>query len=112
MSTSTARTSSKLCAFAACFCLSGFAAAGAVSGTITVSGVKPGAPFTITIYAADDSVAGQITMNQSGPYSIDLAPGRYKVRCTSPASKTPPSTEVYLFALDGPITRNLSVGCG
>ncbi len=96
----------------ACCCVNGFAAAGTVSGTITVSGLKAGTHFTITIYSDDGKVATQIEMDQSGLYSIDLPSGRYKARCTSPGPNTADSTGVYLFALDGPITRNLNLRCG
>jgi hypothetical protein len=93
-------------------CCSGFAAAGTVSGTITVSGVKAGTHFTITIYSDDGKAATQIEMDQSGLYSINLPPGRYKARCTSPGPNTAGGTGVYLFALDGPVTRNLNLSCG
>jgi hypothetical protein len=96
----------------ACCCMSGLAAAGTVSGTITVSGVKAGTHFTITIYSDDGKVATLIEMDQSGLYSINLLPGRYKARCTSPAPNTAYGTGIYLFALDGPVTRNLNLSCG
>jgi len=92
--------------------MSTLAIAGTVSGTITIVGLKAGTKFTITVYGDDGKEVTLINPDQSGSYSIALPPGRYKVRCTLPGSNAVENATVYLFALDGPITRNMSLNCG
>jgi len=86
------------------------AAAGTVSGTLTVSGLAAHAAFTVTFYKDDGAEAAHLDLAQSGFYSVDLPPGHYKAQCTSPARTANPAQ--YLFALEGPITRNLNLSCG
>jgi hypothetical protein len=90
------------------FCVT--AAAGTVSGTLTVTGLAANAAFTVTFYKDDGAEAAHLDLGKSGFYSIDLPPGHYKVQCTLSARKANPPQ--YLFALEGPITRNLNLSCG
>ena len=86
------------------------AGAGTVSGTLTVTGLATHSAFTVTFYKDDGSEAAHLDLAQSGFYSVDLPPGRYQALCTSPARSANPAQ--YLFALQGPITRNLTLSCG
>jgi hypothetical protein len=86
------------------------ATAGTVSGTLTVTGLSKPTKFTVTFYKDDGSEAAHLDLAQSGFYSVDLPPGHYRAQCTSPARKANPPQ--YLFALEGPITRNLNLSCG
>jgi hypothetical protein len=103
------RTRSALCAIGLGIGFS--AAAGTVSGILTVTGLAAHTPFTVTFYKDDGSEAAHLDLVQSGFYSVDLPPGHYKVQCTSP-SKAGGNAAQYLFALQAPVARNLTLSCG
>lgn len=104
------RTRPVLCAIALSLGFGATAAAGTVSGTLTATGLAAHTAFTVTFYKDDGSEAAHLDLAQSGFYSVDLPPGHYKVQCTS-QGRTPGAAQ-YLFALQGPVTRNLTLSCG
>ena len=79
------------------------ALAGIVQGTIT--GVAPQLT-TLALEREDHKVPGATIQVKEGKYSVFLEPGRYTVQLPCPDQahlKT-----VTIFALDGPVVRNLS----
>jgi hypothetical protein len=96
-----------LFAFAVTFVPGMLASAGTIRGSIT--GTNPGIRFNVI--GDDGKQAGQLVVDSSHRYSIDLPPGRYRVMCASSAAGSTSAPSVYIFALDQPVTRNISLNC-